>query len=197
MTRRSRLFSTLLLLCHVFALPPLVTSQIQSEQQSAVATRGSSEKQKAHIAGPNEPGEEVTIQAQQQEKQGDVYRLEGNVVITFRRFEIRADEITYDVAAGEITATGHMSFDGGPHDEHIEASHGTFNVKTQDGRFYDVKGTTGAHFRGSHVVLTSSNPFFFRGDIVEKYGNRYVVSHGMVTSCELPKPKWTFNAVSR
>ncbi len=196
MTRRSRLFSTLLLLCHAFALHGVVTSQIQSQKQSSVVGLQSSGKQaqKPHIAAANEPGEEVTIEAQQQEKQGDVYKLKGNVVIEFHRFVIRADEITYDMKSGEITATGHMSFDGGPNDEHIEASHGTFNVKTQDGRFFDVKGTTGAHFRGSHVVLTSSNPFFFQGAIVEKYGNRYVVSHGMVTSCELPKPKWTFNA---
>ena len=198
MTRRSRLFSTLLLLCHAFALTTVVTSQIQSRQQSSVVGLQPSEtqqqKSRPHIAGPNEPGEEVTIEAKEQEKQGDVYRLKGNVVITFRAFTVRADEITYDTASGQITATGHMSFDGGPHDEHLEASHGTFNVKTQDGRFYDVKGTTGAQFRGSHVVLTSSNPFFFHGAIVEKYGNRYVVSHGMVTSCELPKPKWTFNA---
>jgi LPS-assembly protein len=199
------MFSTLLLLCHVFVLHGLVTSQVTGE--SPVISRQSSGspqqqiqqpgKPKPHLAGPGEEGEEVTIETAPggfQEKTGDVYRLKGGVVITFRKFEVRADEITYDTKSGELTATGHLSFDGGPHDEHLEASHGTINVNTQTGRFYDVKGTTGAHFRGSHVVLTSSNPFFFSGDVVEKYGSRYVVSHGVVTSCELPKPKWTFNA---
>ncbi len=205
MTLRSRILSTLLLLCHVFVTVPLVTSQIRGEvsgfrfpasgntgQQAADPQRS-----KPHIAGPAEEGEEVTIETAPggfQEKIGDVYHLKGGVVITFRRFVVRADEITYDQNSGELTATGHVSFDGGPHDEHLEASRATMNVKTQSGRFYDVKGTTGAHFRGSHVVLTSSNPFFFSGAVVEKYGERYVVSHGWVTSCELPKPKWTFNA---
>ena len=205
MTLRSRIISTLLLLCHVFVLVPLVTCQIRVEtsglglQASGDNNQQSTEGQrsKPHIAGAGEEGEEVTIETAPgglQEKVGDVYHLKGGVVITFRHFVVRADEITYDTKSGELNATGHLSFDGGPHDEHLEASHGTINVNTQSGRFYDVKGTTGAHFRGSHVVLTSSNPFFFSGAIVEKYGDRYVVSHGVVTSCELPKPKWTFNA---
>ena len=197
MTCRSRIFSTLLLLCHLLLLTPLVTSQLPPAEP-AVASRQSpvpeNQRERAHLAGPGEQGEDVTIQALQQEKAGDLYRLKGDVVITFRSFVIRADEITYDTKSGEVTATGHLSFDGGPHDEHIEASHGTINVHTQSGRFYDVHGTTGARFRGSHVVLTSSNPFFFSGQMVEKYGSRYVVHRGVVTSCELPKPKWTFNA---
>ena len=211
------MFSTLLLLCHVALLPPLVTSQIQSSvvgrqssAQSSVFSRQTSETaagggsqaaekktQKPHLAAPGEEGEEVTIETApggSQEKIGDVYHLRGGVTITFRRYVVRADEISYDSASGEITANGHLSFDGGPWDEHIEASHGTVNMKTQVGRFYEVKGTTGAHFRGSHVVLTSSNPFFFSGAEVEKHGTMYVVLHGVVTSCELPKPKWSFNA---
>ena len=196
MTLRYRIISTLLLLCHVFVLPGIVTCQAPAE--AAVAGQQKQESRpKPHLAGPTEEGEEVTIETAAggfQEKVGDVYHLKGGVVITFRRFVVRADEITYDTKSGEVTAVGHMSFDGGPHDEHLEASHGTINVNAQTGRFYDVTGTTGARFRGSHVVLTSSNPFFFSGAIVEKYGNRYVVSHGTVTTCELPKPKWTFNA---
>jgi len=176
MTLRSGIISTLLLLCHVFLLPGVVTCQATGigaqapgklEQEKPPAQRP-----KAHLAGPGEEGEEVTIETApggSQEKVGDVYHLKGGVVITFRRFVVRADEITYDTKSGELTATGHLSFDGGPHDEHLEASHGTINVNTQSGRFYDVKGTTGARFRGSNVVLTSSNPFFFSGAIVEKY----------------------------
>ena len=177
-----------------------------TENQSAGATgnqaaggTGATQNQShtPHLAAPGEQGEEVTIETApggSQEKAGDVYHLRGGVTITFRSYVVRADEMTYDSASGQITATGHLSFDGGPFDEHVEASHGTVNIKTQEGRFYDVKGTTGAHFRGSHVVLTSSNPFFFSGSEVEKHGTMYVVHHGVVTSCQLPKPKWSFNA---
>ena len=76
MPRRSRMFSTLLLLCHALVLPALLTSQIQSpfaSSQATVVSRQSPDKtqeKKPHLAGVGEEGEEVTIEAAQQEKQG-------------------------------------------------------------------------------------------------------------------------------
>ena len=178
MTSRNGFLITALLLCHLIAAVPLVTSQLPP------ATPG-------NAAG----GEEVTIEAQQQEKVGDIYRLRGDVVIHFRGYILSADELTYNAATGEAAGSGHLVFDGGPNDEHLEADHATYNVKTDSGKFYDVNGTTGARFRGRHVVLTSSNPFFFTGQEVDKVGpSHYVVLHGRVTSCQLPHPKWTFQA---
>ena len=211
MTLRSRFLTTALLLCHLLLLPQLVTSEalgdmvsrwmLAADQAAApVSPRPATNEQRpttgrSHLAGPNEPGEEVTIQALQQEKVGDVYYLRGEVEIRFRRFVLRADQITYDAASGEIAAEGHVVFDGGPHDEHLEADHGAYNVRTDSGKFYEARGTTGARFRGRQVLLTSSNPFFFSGSLVEKDGpNHFVVHHGVVTSCELPHPKWTFEA---
>jgi LPS-assembly protein len=217
MTLRSRILTTAVLVCHLLLLPRLVTSEalgeVLSPQSSVVSqtpqqnppstadqnlSRAQSREpstQKPHLAGPNEPGEDVTIQALQQEKAGDIYHLRGDVDIRFRRFVLRADDVTYDTATGEITATGHVVFDGGPHDEHLEADHATYNVRTDSGKFHDVRGTTGARFRGKQVILTSSNPFFFTGSLVEKDGpDHFVVHHGVVTSCQLPHPKWTFEA---
>ncbi|MGZ4787161.1 MAG: LPS-assembly protein LptD [Terriglobales bacterium] len=145
------------------------------------------------------PTEEVTIKAAEQEKLGDVYTLRGNgrfplVDIIFRDYEIQAREITYNSATGEVQASGHLMFEGGPNDLHLEASHGTYNVRTETGKFYDVVGTTGARVRGKHVLLTSSSPFSFSGKVVEKAGrNRIIVHHGTVTSCTLEDAKWTFN----
>ena len=85
--------------------------------------------------------------------------------------------------------------DGGPYDEHVEASHGTYNIRTQTGKFYSVIGTVGLRMRNSRYVLTTSNPFAFTGKIVEKHGpDHYLVRQGTVTTCELPRPKWQFNA---
>jgi LPS-assembly protein len=212
MTLRIRLLTTAVLLCHLVLLPKLVTGeappekavadrppaggypqQQTSEPPSTADRRPSTGKQ--HLAGPNEPGEEVTIQALQQEKAGDVYKLRGEVEIQFRQFLLRADEITYNTATGEVTANGHVVFDGGPRDEHLEADRAAYNVRTDSGKFYEVHGTTGARFRGKQVVLTSSNPFYFSGALVEKTGpDHFVVHRGTVTSCALPHPKWTFNA---
>jgi LPS-assembly protein len=182
MFRRNRLGITAALICHLVLASSVVTSQLLPATQPA-------------SSAPAGRGEEVIIKAREQEKSGDVYKLRGEVEIDFRNLVLRGDKVTYDAATGEITASGHLTLDGGPHDEHITASHGEYNARTQTGKFYDVVGTSGVRFQGHNVVLTSSNPFTFTGKIVEKTGpETYVVHSGMVTSCELPRPKWTLNA---
>jgi LPS-assembly protein len=142
-------------------------------------------------AGSSEP---VTFKAHEQERTGEVYKLRGNAEIDFRNLVLRADEVSYDASTGEATASGHVTLDGGPHDEHIVASHGQYNVNAQTGRFYDVIGTSGVRFHGPNMVLTSTNPFTFTGKVVEKTGPEvYVVHHGTVTSCQMARPRWTLN----
>jgi LPS-assembly protein len=179
MFRRNRLSITAALACHLVLTSCLVTSQLLPAQPAGGSAR---------------PSEPVTIKAQEQEKSGDIYKLRGNAEVDFRKFVLRADEATYDASTDEVTASGHLTLDGGPHDEHIVASHGQYNVRSETGKFYDVIGTSGVRFHGSNVVLTSSNPFTFTGKIVEKTAPEvYVVHHGTVTSCKLPRPKWTLN----
>ncbi len=103
--------------------------------------------------------------------------------------------MTYNSDTGEVTAAGHFRIDGGPNDDHIKASHGTYNVTAETGRFYDVTATTGLQFQGSRMILTSTAPFAFTGKIVEKTSSdHYVVYDGSITTCELPHPKWKFQA---
>ena len=119
----------------------------------------------------------------------------GNAEIYYRTYILRADEVTYNSDTGETTAQGHFTLDGGPNDDHIKASHGTYNLTAETGRFYDVTGTTGLRFHGNRVVLTSTAPFAFTGKIVEKPSpDHYLVYDGTITTCELPHPKWQFHA---
>ena len=181
MTSRIQIFTTALVLSHLLLLLPVVHSQ-------------------ATAAGPSDifrslPGEEVTIRAKQQEKAGDVYQLRGDVEISYRQFTLRADQITYNAATGDVEAEGRVVLDGGPHDEHIEASRAEYNIRTESGKFHDVLGSIGARAKGRNVVLTTSNPFLFHARLVEKSGrNRFIVHQGSVTTCTLPHPKWSFNA---
>ncbi len=138
---------------------------------------------------------DVRIQAIEQEKDGPVYKLRGHVEIRYGTYSLYADEITYNSDTGEAAAGGHVVLDGGANDEHIEASHGTYNIRTESGKFYDVIGTIGVQVKGGTTILSSSTPFAFAGKVVEKTGrDHFVVSDGSVTTCELPRPKWTFNA---
>jgi len=141
------------------------------------------------------PLREVTIKARQQEKQGDVYKLDGDVEILFQSYVMRAEHVTYNDVSGAVEATGRVVFDGGPHDAHLTAARAIYNIKNETGTFYDVFGTFGAVVRGRSVVLTTSNPFVIVGREVRKVSrNRYIVMNGSITSCAEPTPTWTFNA---
>ena len=61
--------------------------------------------------------------------------------IDYRDHVPRADRITYNSETGEVQAEGHVRLTGGVNDETIEASHGSYNIRTQTGTFYDVSGS--------------------------------------------------------
>ncbi len=139
--------------------------------------------------------QDVTIRALQQEKDGPVFKLRGQAEIHYGTYILYADSVDYNSDTGDSIADGHVVLDGGPNDEHVEATHGTYNIRAETGRFEHVNGTTGMRLRGKRLILTSPNPFAFTGKVVEKTGpDHYVVYDGTITTCELPRPKWEFNA---
>ncbi len=199
MNIRSRIFITTAWVCHLLLASRIVTSQTLPPATATVAA--SAEAQAVPPAPADPPAsqtqteEDVTIRALQQEKDGAIYHLRGEVEIHYRTYILRADQVTYNADTGDSELEGHVVLDGGPYDEHVEASHGTYNVRTETGTFYSVIGTVGLRLRKSRYVLTTSNPFAFTGKIVEKHGpDHYLVRQGTVTTCELPHPKWLFNA---
>lgn len=179
MTSRTRLLITAAVVCHLLLGPPIVTSQLRPLPAAPSALSQ----------------EDVTIRALEQEKDGPIFKLRGQVEIRYSTYILYADEVAYNSETGEATADGHVVLDGGPNDEHIEATHGVYNIRLETGRFEHVTGSTGVRLRGQRVILTSSNPFVFTGKLVEKTGpNHFIVHDGTVTTCELPHPKWEFRA---
>ncbi|MGA8618242.1 MAG: LPS assembly protein LptD [Candidatus Sulfotelmatobacter sp.] len=203
MTLRNRFLITAAVLCHLLLVPPLVTSQLPPAN-TAVKTGGSeapAEKPAVQTAcaraaaAQKEKGDVETICAIQQEEQGSIYKLHGAVEIYYGSYVLRADEATYNADTKEATAQGHFALDGGPNDDHIRATHGTYNLELETGRFYDVMGTTGLRYRANRMILTSTAPFAFTGKRVEKTSpDHYLVYDGTITTCELPHPKWQFDA---
>jgi LPS-assembly protein len=196
-----------LVLCHQLPAPALVTSQLHSEnfdlQKPAKGQQGTktsdttaaSSSSQCTSQAASADSDSATICAIQQEKEGPVYKLHGDAEIHYRNYILRADEVTYNSDSGEAVASGHFTVDGGPNDDHIKASRGTYNLTAETGRFYDVTATTGFRIRGSRMVLTSTAPFAFSGKLVEKTTpDHYLVYDGTITTCELPHPKWQFEA---
>ncbi len=169
-----------------------------SQTDSATQTEGTASattQTNKKIRVPISEEHPVIIDARECEQAGKVYTLRGDVQIQFTDYTFRGDLVTYDSASGDVTAKGHVSLDGGSRDIHISGSEGSYNLHSQTGKFYDVRGSTGARFKGRSVTLTSSSPLSFSGKLVEQTGpDEYVLHHGSVTSCELPRPKWTFTA---
>jgi LPS-assembly protein len=211
MTLRTRFLITALLLCHQLPAAALVTSQLlagDADHAPDAAAQADAPKtaprEKTASPASNTPcanqaatqaADATTICAIQQERDGAIYKLHGDAEIHYRNYVLRADEMTYDSDSGEATASGHFRLDGGPNDDHIKASHGTYNLTAETGRFYDVTATTGMRFHGKEVVLTSTAPFAFSGKVVEKTSpDHYLVYDGSITTCELPHPKWRFEA---
>src|SRR5262249_5130221 len=203
MTLRTRFLITALFLCHHLPGSSLVTRQLPSDRGGQARSSAESEPASG-AASPNNPcaaqaaleePDTVTVCADRQEMIGRIVKLRGNAEIHYRSYILRADELTYNSDTGEATATKHFSIDGGPNDDHIRASHGTYNVTAETGRFYDVNETTGWKFTSSRTILTSTAPFAFSGKVVEKTSpEHYVVYDGTITTCELPHPKWKFQA---
>jgi len=189
MTSRTRFLITAALVCHLLLAPSVVTSQLlfasgQAGAQSSLPSAPSTVRE-----------QDVTIRALQQEKDGVVYKLRGQVEIYYGTYILYADAVDYNSDTGESIADGHVVLDGGPNDEHVEATHATYNIRAESGHFEHVVGTTGMQLRGKRMVLTTENPFTFTGGVVEKTGpDHYVVYDGTITTCELPRPKWEFNA---
>ena len=181
-----RLVITTTLLCHLLLAPRLVTSQLRPDSKPP---------QKLPNAPSRKPGVPVTIEAIQQEKDGAIYKLRGKVKIDYRTYTIHADHASYNSDTGEVEAEGNLLIEGGPNNEHIEASRGKYNVENETGRFEDAIGDVGFRLKSRRTTFTTTNPFFFTGRVVEKLGpDRYLVTDGTVTTCELPRPKWEFAA---
>ncbi len=139
--------------------------------------------------------DEVLIRGDEQEKNQDIYKARGHVVMRFRTYTLHADQVTYDSTTGQVTANGHVIFEGGPHDDRLVGTHATYDVSRDTGVFYDVVGSSGVKVKNKDMFLTSSTPFFFTGKVVDKLGpDHYKVNQGYITSCQFPKPKWQFNS---
>jgi LPS-assembly protein len=215
MITRYRIFITTALVCHLLLASRIVTSQTLPPVAATGAASTAPTASKVCVGGAICPAptgrnagttpsastpsgtalqEEVTIRAVQQEKDESIYHLRGKAEVHYRDYILYADQVTYNSDTGDSELEGHVVLDGGPYDEHVEASHGTYNIRTEIGTFYSVIGTVGMQMRKSRYVLTTSNPFAFTGKIVEKHGpDHYLVRQGTVTTCELPRPKWLFS----
>lgn len=108
--------------------------------------------------------------------------------------EVNADEIDFNSVTQVAYLRGHVRYRNFTKGDTVEAERGEYNLKTQEGKFYTVKGTSPAHGVYEPWLLKTTNPFYFEGEWAERHNNRYVIHNGFITDCTMPKPWWTLHA---
>ena len=142
-------------------------------------------------------GTPIEWQAQNQSRVGDVWTLSGNVIVHYRNYVLRADNIVYHQSTSELEADGHLQVAGGPNDVLINASHGDMRLNMHTARFYDVNGSQGVRRAGHTVVYSTTNPLLFSGRVLLQTGEgSYRIVDGSITNCRLPHPDWRIIARS-
>ena len=144
-----------------------------------------------------ETGTPVEWEAQHQNWAGDTLTLTGDVVVHYRDYVIRADNVIYNRTTTELEADGHLQMTGGPNDVLINATHGDMRLNMHTARFYNVNGSQGVRAMGHTVVYSTPNPLLFSGRVLLQTGEgRYRIIDGSITNCRLPHPDWRIIAHS-
>ncbi len=144
---------------------------------------------------PNRPDApilgEYDFSADDQVKEGSVYRLRGKVVIEGAQMVLKADEVDLDEDTHIAQARGHVYFQHYERNEIIVCARAVYNTETETGTFYNLKGYMKTKIDSKPGNLTSDNPFYFEGKYAERVHEKYILHNGSVTGCILPHPWWT------
>ncbi|MEP7367397.1 MAG: LPS assembly protein LptD, partial [Acidobacteriota bacterium] len=98
--------------------------------------------------------------------------------------------IDYNQETGDVEARGNARFESFDRGEELEADRIEYNLREEKGKFYGVRGSTPTKVEYRPGLLTSGNPFVFRGKWAERVGRRYILHDGFITNCKLPNPWW-------
>lgn len=144
------------------------------------------------IQRPGAPGpNEYVVEAEHEETEGDLRHLRGNVHIESQDKKIDADAVDYNDDTGDVEAWGNVRYENFLDGTKLNCDHAKYNVNTETGIFFDVRGTSETKVVARPGLLTTTNPFYFQGQWGERLeGGRYVIHKGFITDCKVPKPWW-------
>ena len=129
-------------------------------------------------------GEEVTITADKQSKDGDLFINEGYVNAIVGNMRLQADHIVYNEVTGDAIAEGNVIFDEGV-DQRITAKRAEINLASSRGMFWETTGFTNRTQTGEYIYFTAER-------IVKTGPSTYELYNANITSCEDVVPKWNF-----
>ncbi len=102
----------------------------------------------------------------------------GEVTIEYQDVKITADRARYDFPTKTATLDGHVVIDQGP--TRLSGTRGVFRVEDKTGRLENATADLAPTY---HIVA----------EAIEKVGEAtYRIEKGIFTSCDLPRPEWSF-----
>ncbi len=206
MRPRNLVCITLLALCHLQVRAQALTNALPAPAPASFSAEAAADNTQA-VPLPNDPGQEllpvaqpepqpatgnpVQLDADRQTRVGDEFTLNGNVVVHYRGYVLRADKVVYHQSTSVLEAEGHLQLTGGPNDVQIGASHGDMNLNMHTARFYNVSGIQGLHSAARSGVYSTSTPFRFTARVLLQTGeDSYRIIDGTMTNCSFPRPDW-------
>ncbi len=113
------------------------------------------------------------------DQESDIYRAEGNVVITFTGGFLKADSVTLNPTSGDAWAHGHALLQS--EGDTLEGDIIELNLETKEGVARDGR----MFFVRNHLFVTGSE--------IEKSGEAtYRIKDGTATTCDGPVADWRF-----
>jgi hypothetical protein len=163
--------------------------QRQAEAQKAQQENGDNpadngEKKEPARKAPD--GEEVTVSADKQSKDGELFIYEGYVNATVGNLRLQADHIVYNEATGDAVAEGNVIFDEGA-DQRVTARRAEINLASGRGMFWETTGFTNRTQTGEYIYFTAER-------VVKTGPTTYELYEANITSCEDVVPKWNFRS---
>ncbi len=140
------------------------------------------------------PQNEIIERSVTEDSQGEWKYLKGAAQVRTSEMTISADEIDYNSDTAWAYARGHVHLEHYATGDILNADHAEYNLKTEEGKFYVVNGTTPAKIMTGPGLLTTSNPFYYEGQWADRIKTRLILHKGFITDCRVPKPWWAFEA---
>ena len=140
------------------------------------------------------PNDRVSIQADEQDKEGAQNHAIGDVRLYTGTAWIQSDKASHNTETDQVHVEGNVFFQNLEDGQKLSCDIADYDLNTKTGTFYNVAGSASARINTKPGMLTTADPFYFKGEKAEKIDKRYIVHNGYITDCKPTNMWWNLHA---